>query len=287
MSFILEALKKADAERDRGAVPDLHAQAMLPEAAFEDDTGGRGRPWRWLLAGAGLALLVGIAWQWIGSDTPELVAVPAPPVAASPVGTAPPLPPIAAMPTAPAAQHPGVGAEREGASAKAAIANASPPAKPLAAVETMGTHPEAARGSGQRTTGVEARKAEPKQNSGTGKQDAGTGRTAGAKQAVKPDAAPAPKTAAKATPPPAAAERVPLLSELPDDARRQIPKLAFGGLVHSAQPASRMLIINGDVQREGSTVAPGLTLERINPKSAVFSLRGQRFEVPIDRKSVV
>lgn len=95
--------------------------------------------------------------------------------------------------------------------------------------------------------------------------------------------APAQKTAlnASAPPPSAGAERVPRLAELPDEVRRQVPALKLGGLVYSAAPASRMVLVNGDLQREGSTVAPGLTLERINPKSAVFSLRGQRFEVPL------
>ncbi|HRP28401.1 MAG TPA: general secretion pathway protein GspB [Burkholderiaceae bacterium] len=92
-----------------------------------------------------------------------------------------------------------------------------------------------------------------------------------------------PKSASKAPPAQHAAdaERVPRLAELPDDVRRQVPALKLGGLVYSAAPASRMVLVNGDLQREGSTVAPGLTLERINPKSVIFSLRGQRFEVPI------
>ena len=30
MSYILDALRKADAERERGAVPDLHAQLLPP-----------------------------------------------------------------------------------------------------------------------------------------------------------------------------------------------------------------------------------------------------------------
>lgn len=96
--------------------------------------------------------------------------------------------------------------------------------------------------------------------------------------AAAPRAEPPAAVSAAATP---ASQRVPLLSELPDDVRRQVPALKLGGLVYSAAPASRMLIVNGDIQREGSTVAPGLTLEQIKPKAAVFSLRGQRFEVQL------
>jgi general secretion pathway protein B len=56
--------------------------------------------------------------------------------------------------------------------------------------------------------------------------------------------------------------------------------MAIGGSVYSQQPVNRMVIINGQVFREGSAVTPDLLLEQIGPKSAVFSLRGQRFEMP-------
>jgi general secretion pathway protein B len=55
--------------------------------------------------------------------------------------------------------------------------------------------------------------------------------------------------------------------------------MSIGGSVYSSQPASRMVIVNGQVLREGSPVAPGVVLEQIDPKSAQFSVRGQRFEV--------
>jgi hypothetical protein len=42
-----------------------------------------------------------------------------------------------------------------------------------------------------------------------------------------------------------------------------------------------MIIVNGQVFVEGSQLAPELTLETVNPKSAVFSIRGERFAVPL------
>lgn len=292
MSFILEALKKADAERDRGAVPDLHAQAMLPEAAFEGDGAGRARPWLWLLAGIVVALIAGLVWQWLGSDAPtvETAAAPAPnAVAPAPV----PGLTAASMPS-PAASVP--------ANSGAGTAQRRSSAAPTAAPETTTATPAAARGPtakpdspaqpARRTRDVEPRRpgAEP---------DVESGQAAAAKTGVRStpalpgeraakdaarntgngagrDAAEDAKARAARGP-----ERVPLFTELPDEVRRQVPALKLGGLVYSAAPASRMVLVNGDVQREGSTVAPGLTLERINPKSAVFSLRGQRFEVPL------
>jgi general secretion pathway protein B len=57
--------------------------------------------------------------------------------------------------------------------------------------------------------------------------------------------------------------------------------MAMGGSVYSPEPARRMIVVNGQVFVEGSTLAPELRLETINPKSAVFSIRGQRFQVPL------
>ena len=52
MSYILEALRKADAERERGTVPDLHAQ-LLPGAPVEEDIPApRGTRWWWPAVGA-------------------------------------------------------------------------------------------------------------------------------------------------------------------------------------------------------------------------------------------
>ena len=92
---------------------------------------------------------------------------------------------------------------------------------------------------------------------------------------------PAADAATKKASAPQPAVRVPLLAELPEDLRRQVPAMAIGGSVYSPQRASRMLVVNGQVFREGSPVAPQLQLEQIGPKAAVFSIRGQRFEVPL------
>jgi len=61
--------------------------------------------------------------------------------------------------------------------------------------------------------------------------------------------------------------------------RRELPTLAFGGASYSKDPASRMVIFNGRIFHEGDTIAPQLVLDRIEPKSAVFSYKGYRYEV--------
>lgn len=57
--------------------------------------------------------------------------------------------------------------------------------------------------------------------------------------------------------------------------------MVVSGAVQSPDPASRMLILDGQVLREGDAPAPGLVLERIGPRAAVFSRGGVRFEIPL------
>jgi general secretion pathway protein B len=67
--------------------------------------------------------------------------------------------------------------------------------------------------------------------------------------------------------------------QLPEDVRRQLPALAIGGAIYSDTASSRMLIVAGQLVREGDPVAPGVTLEQIRPRSAVLRWKGLRYEV--------
>ncbi|WP_298835318.1 general secretion pathway protein GspB [uncultured Piscinibacter sp.] len=127
MSYILDALRRADAERERGGVPGLHTQAM-PELGDDD---GRSRPrglkpWHWLAIGLLGGLAVAVAWQWPAAE-------PTPP----PVSPPPPSSPPVAMP-APAP----VTAAPAPATAPVAIAPmraSPPPVAPKDPVEAQGT----------------------------------------------------------------------------------------------------------------------------------------------------
>lgn len=98
MSFILDALKRADAERAHGLVPGLHTQAMppgRPVAALRQPV----RPYLLLLSGVVIALLCLALWN--GLKPPRLAASNAPD-ALPPAAVPSPPAPIAAE-TAPAA----------------------------------------------------------------------------------------------------------------------------------------------------------------------------------------
>jgi general secretion pathway protein B len=71
------------------------------------------------------------------------------------------------------------------------------------------------------------------------------------------------------------------LAALSNDQRRGLPPLAVGGAVWSDNAAARFVMLNGQLVREGDAVAPGLVLERIEPKSAVLVWQGLRIALPL------
>lgn len=69
------------------------------------------------------------------------------------------------------------------------------------------------------------------------------------------------------------------IADLPPDVQRELPKLSITGGVYSDNASQRMLIVGGQVMGEGAEVAPGLVLEQVRAKSAVFRFRGHRFSL--------
>jgi len=249
MSYILEALRKADAERERGSVPDLHAQALPLSVADAEVASSRPALALWLGLGVGVAAVAGVAWFLFGGDeaVPRVPAV-APPVAT--VAAPPPAAPAAPIPvTPPAAAVPPV------AVPAASVPLAQPAAQPDPPAARPGAEPQSRAAASVPAPPVKAPRP--------------------ALSAPKP--APSPPRAE----PPAPPVRVPTLAELPAELRQQVPTLVVGGSVYSPQASARMVVINGQVFQEGNNLGPELKLEQVRPKTAVFSIRGQRFEVPL------
>lgn len=228
MSYILEALKKSQAERQLGELPSIHApQVQLHDGAAS--ASARRTP-VWLALG-GVAVAVAAAlllWQpWQADAAAPAAAAVVPAVLAQAVPA--PLP-VAAPPAA---------------VAPAPVAAFVPPAATAAPVH----HARPV--------------AEPKQE------------TPG--QAVSPPVA-APAPAVPSTP--TAEESVPGMRDLPEPIQRQIPAIAIGGYIYSKNPADRLLLIDKVLRHEGEELAPGLVLEKLQPKAAIFSFKGYRYRVP-------
>ena len=102
MSLLLDALRRADSERERerGAVPGLHAQQMEPAAA-ETTAVVRVLPWLAVAIVAAAVLLAAAAWLVAGRDAPRAAAAPAVAQSVAQAPALPPAPPAAAAASAP------------------------------------------------------------------------------------------------------------------------------------------------------------------------------------------
>ena len=160
MSYILDALRRADSERERGAIPGLHTQAV-PVAAADAEADVRPTPWKWLIVAAFIVLLGLVAWLWFGrSEAPEPAVLSAsarpplvtPPAAVAPVAAAAPPPLAAASTPAPL----GAAATAQGAP----VASAPSARKPAPAVAAR-KPPAAAAASAPAAAKTSAKASEP------------------------------------------------------------------------------------------------------------------------------
>jgi general secretion pathway protein B len=69
------------------------------------------------------------------------------------------------------------------------------------------------------------------------------------------------------------------LAELPVAVQEGLPAFSISAHVYSSDPASRMVKINGQTMREGDTLAAGLKLEEIAPDGVIFRYETYRFRV--------
>jgi general secretion pathway protein B len=76
-----------------------------------------------------------------------------------------------------------------------------------------------------------------------------------------------------------AAGKVVPISELPDEILRKLPSLTFSGHVYSSVVAKRSIVINGKKMREGDSVNADLLLHAVTPSGAVFNYKGVQFKL--------
>lgn len=223
MSLILQALKKAEAERSVGRVPTLD---QVTAADPPSSAAPRRAAWAAAAVGLGVVGIGAAAWFWTttGRVAPPAVAPAAVPAAAPPA-------PVAALPAASPPVAESAPAPRASAAASATTATPAPAPSASAAVAIAALPPS------------------------------------------RPASTPArPASAAEAP--------MPALHDLPVAVRQSLPPLPLGGSIWSPNPAERMLILGGEVRREGDAITPELVLISIGPRSAVLRWREQSFRLP-------
>lgn len=274
MSYILDALRRAEAERGRGGVPGLHSQAVpVPGAAPVPE---RTTASPWLMASAGVAVAaVAVAGTWWVMQRPApapvvVAAAPAPAAVAAapqpaPVAIAPaPVPPAAVLAPAPTPAMEAPAPEPRPAEKR----SAAPPPREKAA-------PPAPAPRGAEPPAAPARsRAEPTRDLA---RDPARDVARDSTRGVVPPRAPEPAAVAAAPAPTTATGTVFAQGDLPEAVRAQLPSLKISGVTYSANPAYRMAIVNGQVLHEGDPAGPGLLLEKIEPGRTIWSFKGYRY----------
>ena len=277
MSYILDALRRADAERSRGVVPGLHAQSLPGDT---EPAARNYSPLVWAAGGAGALLAAGVAvllWApWRAAPAPDarVALAPAPELAPTARDNAPAQPAQGELPPPqPGAIDPGArpieppmgrgNSPAMAADARSPQAYPPPPAAPRPptrdARETL-----ADRTAAGRVATLQPRSATPSP----------TPAPTPAQPPVEHYGAPV-----AAVPAPASGTAVANINALPADVRAQLPRLAVGGAIYSDTPSARMVILNGQVFHEGEKPTADTVLEQIRLKSAVLNFRGQRYEI--------
>jgi len=241
MSYILDALRKSDQQRQRGVPPTL----LAPQAASAES---RPRvPTSYLvvtavLVGAGIVVGSLRPWQSESATTPP---------ARNPLESTPGASPATAQPRD--AQQPRQETSIRGA--KAPIPSSAVLSEDTA---TGRQAPAVLPPQPKRQTPSPPRKAVP-----TGPQQ-----TVKAFSAKPQSATPAPT---------APTQKLVAMADLPLAVRQEIPAMSISVHAYSPEPRNRLVGINDRVLHEGEDVAPGLRLEEITRDGMILRYKGYRF----------
>jgi general secretion pathway protein B len=244
MSYILEALRKSEQERerDRGEVPDIKS---VHTSYNTSETPGRHKAWWWLLAGVVLINGVIFAVVYVGEDETTIAQAPSqllPPSAQT-------VPDNNPRETA-----------RGSSSAPAKETENSTPQNPVRQEPSA----VASESSNQSTPRVVFSEEPLQLDDSAGDQSSVT-----VDVTDKSGAQAVEESTADAGP----------VSDLPDNVRKQIPSIAFGGHIYSSSVQRRSVMINGKKRREGEVIESGLVLSAITPAGAEFEFQGYRFRL--------
>lgn len=264
MSFILDALKKSESERQRQSGPALFEVKIAPP---------RSRIAVWGAAIAALLVInfavVGF-WLWRGSASRAAAPAATAATAASPASPASPSSPASPMPAQTAAlagnPQPVSAGARFGARAEAGgvPSAASPPTAPTTSAASPAASPAAPPAVAAPTAGSLAR-------AGAGEPGANPDDFA---PAVEPRAKPAQPVAGVIR---ATASGLPTYQDAAAEPGANIPNLSLDLHVYSPQPDQRFVFLNMLKLREGDTSPQGVHVERITPDGAILSYQGKEF----------
>ena len=249
MSYILDALKKSERERKRGAVPDV-----LTVQGGMQQTRSRRTLWPVIIVTV-LFLNIALLMWWFApwkADSRKTAAFDSP------------------------ADTRLQDSVRPGASPVSRKEELSPSRSQTEGMHTDSPKATAANGKGEITlpTSGAGRLPDVQPEPGPPEREPNKPKKAEVKGDVHPT-----EQSAVALPP--AENRIYRLKELPEPLRKTLPDFTITAFLYSATPSSRMVQINGLMLREGEDLSPGLKLEEITPDGVIMSSRTYRFSVGV------
>lgn len=295
MSYILDALRKSEAERHQGQVPHLGANPMLIHA------GRRQQPlWPYILTGA-LLLNAGIVGFWLYHSkdekqavqtlaepqvtTPAVVTTEAPAQSQAPIpavveaepvygnrGEAPVVPTQPVAPPVVAASPPVVATPNSSTPVSAAVEPEviRPSSRPVGSQPVVPSYDP--------PMGSDAVIITPE----TARQALAYDPRVGYMDDTAPDAryyrALGPGEDLSRLPADTPAIQVPYLEDMPESFRRRVPTMHFNSHIFASEPSARRIMVNNIYLRQGQSFA-GMTVQEITEDGAIFVLDGVMFAV--------
>ena len=255
MSYILDALKKSEQQRQRSKGSSINAPTIAP---YSEKTNS-------LLLYAliatvilGLTLILSLLHPWRHESPPQIAATETPPVSSPPQGIMPQPQPIQPSPITIQSNKPlekrTVAANEKNAKVVRQDMSKVKPNKPIeVAQSTIISNPSSKADTPQQST----------------------------PSTSPPIETPSPAEVANVeeTHPSEIAPHNKLLemSELPANIQQEIPDMSVAGYVLSENPKERSVGINGHLLQEGDYIKQGIRLERIAPEGLIFSYKNYHF----------
>jgi general secretion pathway protein B len=281
MSYILDALKKAEQERKQGEIPTL--QSIHGIRPGQPDPRKRGAIRFWLTGGALLVVTaLGIWWGIAKSRVhnralQEQIAALENNLGDLQRQSAPTMP--SAFPTAPTPQTPATdsaeaisSATATGAAESVSQSASSPPLPPDPSEQPPNEEPHPAESVVSQEIPVAANEMIIQQPEPIASFPA-------------PDLVVVPqqkeKTGRESRKEEAQFAALPLLQDLPNETQKRLPPLKVSGHVYAREPGKRMVLINSRICREGDLVDNDLYLEKIIWEGVVLRHQDIRFRINI------
>ena len=241
MSYILDALRKSDQQRQRGAVPTLRRHRL-----------------RWRCPNGPAFSRTAYLWRfWSAPASRRLAAAMA---VRQPV---PALEPIAAKPATPGSRL---------------IAQAPSSVLPEMAAKRKQVELTQSAAPGARSVLPSAGTTKKQETPPIASGESASALTQGATVVPKEEATSLPQRQDAIAPADAEPGRKVLaLSELPASIQQEIPGISISFLAYSSRPKDRRVMINGAMAGQGEILAPGLSLDEITPDGVILGYKGYRF----------